>query len=44
MKCENCDNEAMSNNSRFCKTCADAYGLGWNDGLRASAQIKEIKK
>ena len=37
MKCENCDNEAMSKNSRFCKTCADAYG--WDDGFNSKDKI-----
>ena len=33
MKCEICENNAMSNNSRFCYGCAKAWGDGWEKAI-----------
>lgn len=29
MECENCEREAMSEDSRFCEPCAKAFRLGY---------------
>lgn len=42
MKCETCENEAMSEDSRFCENCAKAFGKGYDAGLKfAKAEEKE---